>query len=157
MEKAPQGPGSGIHNTAFSCENLLEDQPQRRDLVLGTWDGRVLPVLPSHPAAGALKVPSLAPPFFLDSKPHIASFPMQGLGGPRIPVGQLGWLLLVLIPAASLLTQPPETRGEPEKGGACSRADWVPVPATTFQGEGGGSERSAAETLTVLEAKQTPY
>lgn len=87
----------GIHNTAFSCENLLEDQPQRRDLVLGMWDGRVLPVLPSHPAAGVLKVPSLAPRFFLDSKPHITSFPMQGLGDPRIRVGQLGWLPLVLI------------------------------------------------------------
>ena len=97
LEKAPQGPGSGVHSTGFSCENHLQDQPQRRDLALGTRDGKVLPVLPSHPAAGGLKVPSLVPPFFLDSKPHVASFPVQGLGGPRIQVCQLVWLLLVLI------------------------------------------------------------
>ena len=35
----------------------------------------------------------------------------------------------------------------------CNRAQ----PATTFQGEGGGSEPGVAETLIVLEAKQTPH
>ena len=72
--------------------------------------------------------------------------------------------------AAFFLTQrapvhPPETSGKAKKGGACSRAGWVPVlaccnkaqPATTFQGEGGGSEPGVAETLIVLEAKQTPH